>query len=425
MPLAGRKTISILVLGNCVVDECFTGGSFFSGIHKFARSLGIKGIDFSVDRDPGKRIEHLLDTFHLRESGYEVQNQFLAQEVLIPHLFEKDYDLIVTDAWTHAIRSSAFLKNGLCGAADGNENWDLSHLKIFASELDASSIKAAGPMNPSCFSRACERLISETRNGLRSRILMINNTSFVPHMTKPHPPYRNCNQRYCQMIGAASHHELETYLGQYNKALKGISSERVVVLDQERLFIEKGLAGKNCIVHLTEDGFRLLASEILSLLSETFFPDFGPRPPSLSKSNGAVGNLPLTDISRDLIPLSVSDEVFGVSRKLESSFSAVIRKLKKSGYSRVAVFGASASGKVFLFLANQNNFPTVVSLLDNNPKKWNEAFLGVPIVDPQQVRSLEIDALVIASSGGEQEMTRQMTELTGGVQPIFSLFHDF
>jgi hypothetical protein len=197
------------------------------------------------------------------------------------------------------------------------------------------------------------------------------------------------------------------------------------VLDVESLFLEKGVSRKNCVVHLSEEGYRLLAQEVLSLLSETFFPELGPQPRSVSRSGTKEVRPEIADISRDLISLSASDELFGVSRRMEEHFQKTLEQLRNAGHLRIALFGASASGKVFLFMTRKGNAPEVAAFLDNNPAKWGEVFSGVPIRPARAVEGLGLDAVVIASSGGEREITRQVNEITGGRLPVYPLFRGF
>ncbi|MBN1105368.1 MAG: hypothetical protein JXL84_18295, partial [Deltaproteobacteria bacterium] len=279
--MISRNTISVLVLGNCVSCECFGGGDIFSGIQAFAQDIGIRDVQFSVDLDPGKRVEHVLDSLHAYCNGEMPVPPEVAREALAPSLAVKTYDLVVLDAWTHAMRSAAFLQGGWLDTRGGVEGMRIPHLTLYAPHIHEVFLVAAGPSEPSLFRDCCSALAERSGNGFGSRVLILNATSHVPRKTKPHPPYRNCNLRYCQTAGVCTESELETYLRGYNQALEGLSSSRLAVLDLDRLFLEKGISKKNCVVHLSREGYGLLAREVLSLLSETFFPELGPQPESV------------------------------------------------------------------------------------------------------------------------------------------------
>lgn len=63
----------------------------------------------------------------------------------------------------------------------------------------------------------------------------------------------------------------------------------------------------------------------------------------------------------------------------------------------VIIFGAGADGKMTLHLLNQEGID-VKYFCDNNHKKWNKPYLGIPVISTQEVRFNHRESFVILAS---------------------------
>lgn len=88
---------------------------------------------------------------------------------------------------------------------------------------------------------------------------------------------------------------------------------------------------------------------------------------------------------------------------------------------KIVLFGASEFGKkAFDFYVTLNNI-TIINFCDNDPNKHNTEYLGINVVSPMELNTIDYDEIVIASSF-DNEIHKQLLSL--GISPdLISKFH--
>ena len=79
---------------------------------------------------------------------------------------------------------------------------------------------------------------------------------------------------------------------------------------------------------------------------------------------------------------------------------------------RVAIMGCGDNGLGVLSLLLRLNQNTVICLSDNDSKKWGLQIMGIPVVSPQEMAQLDLDAIVIANANYVTEIKKQLEELS-------------
>lgn len=75
---------------------------------------------------------------------------------------------------------------------------------------------------------------------------------------------------------------------------------------------------------------------------------------------------------------------------------------------RVIIFGAGGGGQS---VAKQFQPENITCYLDNSADKWGTKIDGIPVCDPQRIKSMEYDRVILATTSGLDEMERQLIEL--------------
>lgn len=99
-----------------------------------------------------------------------------------------------------------------------------------------------------------------------------------------------------------------------------------------------------------------------------------------------------------------------VEREVRAVLAPRVAAWRRDG-SRVAIFGAGIHTRFLLDLVELA--PCVTCILDSDPRKQGEEFLGWPVHAPWSARELGVDAVVISSRAYQEEMAAAMAPAAG------------
>ncbi|MBU1627230.1 glycosyltransferase [bacterium] len=93
------------------------------------------------------------------------------------------------------------------------------------------------------------------------------------------------------------------------------------------------------------------------------------------------------------------------------------KEFKKKGIKKVAIFGASLSGQIYLDYLRKSEIE-VSAFYDNDPSKHGKKLDGVTIQSPEKIDKNECDAIIIASRGFREEIYDSIKHLQEKGIPI-------
>lgn len=78
---------------------------------------------------------------------------------------------------------------------------------------------------------------------------------------------------------------------------------------------------------------------------------------------------------------------------------------------RIVIFGTGSYGKkVYNYFIKKNDFE-IVAFADNDTKKQNTLLFSIKIISPNELKMLEFEKIIIASSYGDKEIMKQLSIL--------------
>lgn len=102
----------------------------------------------------------------------------------------------------------------------------------------------------------------------------------------------------------------------------------------------------------------------------------------------------------------------GNPEDLSDKLQEALNSLKIANIKKVALFGASFSGKLGLLLAAKIGID-VVAIADNDPRKQGRSFFNIPIISPQGILNFRPQAILITSLGSKDAIFQQIRNLRG------------
>jgi SAM-dependent methyltransferase len=98
-----------------------------------------------------------------------------------------------------------------------------------------------------------------------------------------------------------------------------------------------------------------------------------------------------------------------------------LRVLNESPPTNVAIYGAGSHTE-FLFRYTEIERVDVICLLDSNPHKWGSTFFGYPIYNPENIKQLDLDAVVISSRAFQDEIFQDIKYLEDNGVDVIRLY---
>lgn len=106
----------------------------------------------------------------------------------------------------------------------------------------------------------------------------------------------------------------------------------------------------------------------------------------------------------------------------EMSFTLLLPPALSSG-KRVIIFGAGRGGVDAVGLARKCGWE-IICFVDSDRKKWNESMMGFNIKDPDTLKELDFDFIIVASLPGKKAIFRQLDDMGFVYKTDYLFFQD-
>jgi len=171
-----------------------------------------------------------------------------------------------------------------------------------------------------------------------------------------------------------------------------------IIIDRSAIMIEAGITGKP-ILYLTNSDNPEKLSPAVAPLVESFYQGTKIADITLFVQQFRDGHDPRKQLRQDAFSKCVpyTDGLCG--KRIADDIADSINREKQSEKVRVAIFGI---GTVFNFHAEYSRLFSrddieIVALSDNRKYLWGDMINGVRVIEPEALRDLDIDILVIFS----------------------------
>ncbi|MDK2957310.1 MAG: hypothetical protein PWQ57_2806 [Desulfovibrionales bacterium] len=105
-----------------------------------------------------------------------------------------------------------------------------------------------------------------------------------------------------------------------------------------------------------------------------------------------------------------SSEIVRTYTALKNTILERLSPLAERGLTRLALFGASETCEVTLSAMSGTSL-SVAAILDNDPGKHGQSFLGYTISSPSILESIDCQAIIVTSFGHREEIIQQLSPI--------------
>jgi len=105
-------------------------------------------------------------------------------------------------------------------------------------------------------------------------------------------------------------------------------------------------------------------------------------------------------------------------KELDKFLSSHFMSLKNKGIRKVAIFGASTTGDIYIDYLRKNGLK-VVAVFDNDPLKKGKSFKDLLVQSPKEISEVDADSMIITSRGYKEEIFQQIKSLENKGLKIF------
>jgi DNA-binding MarR family transcriptional regulator len=123
----------------------------------------------------------------------------------------------------------------------------------------------------------------------------------------------------------------------------------------------------------------------------------------------------LTSSGRDILTsslLSYSSEIIRLYSGAKHELAKRLYVMYEEGIRNVALFGAAETAEVVLAAIRKTPL-TIAAVVDSDPAKQGEKFSGLTVQNPEVLRQIAADAVVITSFGRQEEIHDRLRQLVG------------
>ena len=106
-----------------------------------------------------------------------------------------------------------------------------------------------------------------------------------------------------------------------------------------------------------------------------------------------------------------SSETIQIYTALKNLIMEKLFGLESRGITKLALFGASETCEVVLSALRESRFE-ILTLLDNDPDKQGKLYHGYVVSPPDVLESIQCQAVLITSFGGQEEIYRQLLPIS-------------
>lgn len=128
----------------------------------------------------------------------------------------------------------------------------------------------------------------------------------------------------------------------------------------------------------------------------------------------------LSALNKHYIDYQIS--LMNLSNNLGEFYSNKINWLKREIIGKVALYGASDTSKSF-FNFIKNAEIKLVCVIDDDPKKQNNKYLGLPVVSLNQIDEFSVQTIIISSVQFQKEIKEKAINKFDGKYKIINLFN--
>ena len=140
----------------------------------------------------------------------------------------------------------------------------------------------------------------------------------------------------------------------------------------------------------------------------------------LEKSSLKLTNNGISVLNKHYIDYQIS--LINISKNLGEFYSNKINWLKKEIIGTVALYGASDTSKSF-FNFIKNAEIKLKCVIDDDLKKQNNKYLGLPVVSADEVVNFSIQSIIISSVQFQNEIKEKAIKKFDGKYKIINLFN--
>jgi len=105
--------------------------------------------------------------------------------------------------------------------------------------------------------------------------------------------------------------------------------------------------------------------------------------------------------------LSYFRETVGLYKNVKEEIVSKLEQLKKENICTIILYGAAETAELVISAADMVDLK-IVAIVDNDPEKQGSDFFGHLIENPSVIESVKPDAVVISSSGYQEEIYNQI-----------------
>ena len=110
--------------------------------------------------------------------------------------------------------------------------------------------------------------------------------------------------------------------------------------------------------------------------------------------------------------LGYSAEIVKLYGTVKSEIAYICKGFYKEGIRTVVLFGAAETAEI-VYAATKRTGLVIIGIVDSDPAKQGRVFNGLEIREPEDIREIAPDAVVITSFGRQEEIYRQVRLLVG------------